>query len=279
MTIPGDPRTIGQITEHYRIERELADRLRVSSKAERGKLYGEVYDELFQRVPHHRQLVKKEGDDDRIIAINRQLDLLRRFLSPQVTYVEIGAGDCRLAKSVASHVKQSYAIDVSAEISSGEVNPPNFDLIISDGTSIPVPDNSADVIFSNQLMEHLHPEDAREQLANLYSALGAGGVYICITPHRFSGPHDISRHFDDVATGLHLKEYTWNELRAMFLKAGFSRLAGMVRMPWGYVTIPVIIGMSLETLASPFAPSIRRRICQEQGLRAVLTRIILIGWK
>ena len=38
-------------------------------------------------------------------------------------------------------------------------------------------------------------------LANLYRALKPGAVYVCITPNRLSGPHDISLYFDSVATG------------------------------------------------------------------------------
>jgi len=88
--------------------------------------------------------------------------------------------------------RQVYAVDVSVE-AVGAIDPPeNFSLIISDGVSVPVPGGSVDVAWSAQLMEHLHPDDAREQLGNIYRALKPGGVYICITPNRISGPHDIS---------------------------------------------------------------------------------------
>jgi len=60
--------------------------------------------------------------------------------------------------------------------------PANFTLIISDGCSIPAQRNSVDVAYSNQLMEHLHPDDALEQVHNVLDVLKPGGVYICITP-------------------------------------------------------------------------------------------------
>ena len=41
------------------------------------------------------------------------------------------------------------------------------------------------------------------------------GVYICITPNRVSGPHDVSRGFDEVATGFHMHEYTGREIRPL----------------------------------------------------------------
>jgi SAM-dependent methyltransferase len=52
-------------------------------------------------------------------------------------------------------------------------------------------------------MEHLHPDDASEQLANVYRALKPGGVYCCVTPNRISGLHDIPVYFDTVSQGLH----------------------------------------------------------------------------
>ena len=60
----------------------------------------------------------------------------------------------------------------------------NFELIISDGISIPVPAGSIDFAYSNQLMEHLHPDDAESQLENVFTALRPGGAYLCITPNR-----------------------------------------------------------------------------------------------
>ena len=105
-------------------------------------------------------------------------------------------------------MRQVYALDVSAEITSRVSLPSNFKLILSDGTSVPLPPESVDVAYSNQLMEHLHPDDALEQLQGIWRALRPGGVYICLTPNRVNGPHDISQYFDSVATGFHLKEYT-----------------------------------------------------------------------
>jgi len=46
-------RSAADIEHHYRIEIELADRLRSAPPSERLGLYGEVYDELYRRVPNH----------------------------------------------------------------------------------------------------------------------------------------------------------------------------------------------------------------------------------
>ena len=136
----------------------------------------------------------------------------------------MGPGDCSLSLEVAKCVKKVYAIDVSRQITKNFSVPENLELIISDGSSIPVPENSINIAYSNQLMEHLHPDDAVEELQNIYKALMPGGIYICITPSRLSGPHDISAYFEKVAKGFHLKEYTNAELTKLFRKVGFSKI-------------------------------------------------------
>lgn len=221
--MPNESRTLERLRRHYEIERELADRLRTASSEERRELYARVYDELFQRVPDHPQVTRQDDLQETARDVQAQLRLVEPFLDRTVRFLEVGAGDCAVSTAVASRVAHVYAIDVSAEIVSGAEAPDNLELVLSDGISVPVPVDSIDVAFSNQLMEHLHPEDALAQLRNVYDALASGGVYVCVTPNRLTGPHDISRHFDDVATGFHLREYTIKELRRAFLDVGFRR--------------------------------------------------------
>lgn len=214
MRIPKSERkTLDQLREQYEVEKELAERLRSADKEERRYLYTVLNDEFYRRVPHRSPL-----------TVSVQVKLLRHFLNPEFTFLEVGPGDCNLAFEVAKFVKKVYAVDVSKEITKTLRRPKNFDLAISDGCNIPVPKNSVNVAYSNHLMEHLHPDDTLEQLRNIYAALALGGCYISLTPNRLSGPHDISKYFDNVARGLHLKEYTTTELAGIFKIAGFSKI-------------------------------------------------------
>src|SRR5690242_1063346 len=179
MALPGDEQE--RLREHYLVERELADRLRAAGPDDRRRLYSEVYDELFRRVPHHPQLRWKEDDAQARARVEAQLRLLRRFLRVGETFLEIGAGDCRVSKAVAATAREVYAVEVSDEITRGLELPSNVQVVISDGASIPVPSGSVDLAYSNSLMEHLHPDDAREQLANVFEALAPGGRYLCVT--------------------------------------------------------------------------------------------------
>ncbi|MEZ4863304.1 MAG: methyltransferase domain-containing protein [Caldilineaceae bacterium] len=218
------PRTDAQLYEHYTIEKELAARLRTATKGERRHLYNVVYDERLQRIPHHPLLTKAQDQAAQQRAVTPQVRLLQPYLKAATRFLEIGPGDGALALAVAQQVKQVYAVDVSEGLVLTATRPANFQFIVTDGIKIPLPPTSVDLAYSNQLMEHLHPEDAAEQLHNLHAALAPGAKYICITPNRLSGPWDISRHFDTLATGLHLKEYTVTELAATLHAAGFAHV-------------------------------------------------------
>ncbi|MDP9178576.1 MAG: class I SAM-dependent methyltransferase, partial [Gemmatimonadota bacterium] len=73
-----------------------------------------------------------------------------------------------------------------------------------------------------------------------------------------SGPHDISKDFDEEATGLHLKEYTNTELRALFMRAGFSDCRCYATVNGGYAELPSFVLSSLEKLLILCPASVRR---------------------
>jgi SAM-dependent methyltransferase len=274
----GEPRTPAELREHYEIEKELANRLRAAPQAGRLELYGPVYNELFQRVPLHPQLVKKTDPEPFAWSIERQSVILEPFLRPDATFLEVGAGDCALSVAVSPRVRKVYAVDVSDEIMKDLELPANVEGRLSDGTNMPVPPGSIDVAYSNQVMEHLHPEDAGEQLRNIFDSLARGGVYVCITPNRVSGPHDISKYFDDVATGFHLKEYTFRELRRLFEAVGFSRVTACVGGRGRYFrTHPLPVEMTERVLAR-FPASARKRVANQLLVSGVLG-IRIIGRK
>lgn len=239
-----------QLRHHYDVEKALAARLRRASKAERRELYSSLYDELYRQVPFHPQLTRKKSAAQLEKYASRHLEILRGFLTPATTFLEIGPGDCSLAYLVCQEVKQVYAVDVSDEITKSASPPDNFHLFLSDGSSIPVPEGSIDAAYSNSLIEHLHPDDVRDQVENIYTALAANGHYVCVTPNATLGPHDVSKHFDDVATGFHLKEYTISELKALLESVGFSNIRVLVGLKHRFFNLPAWPVIGFERLVA-----------------------------
>lgn len=270
-----------QLEEHYQVEKRLAEQLRNANKAERKGLYTSLYDQLYTRVTHVPKLKRKADPEATAWVVAQRLQLLSQYLKPDLTFLEIGPGDCSLSVKISRQVKQVYALDVSNEITKNLDMPDNFELIISDGCNVPVPAETVQLAYSHQLMEHLHPEDAEEQLSGIYQAIAPGGKYICITPNRLSGPHDISRYFDDVATGFHLKEYTVSEIYQLFKQVGFSKVVWVknkgkitLRFSLSFATIPFIKGLEWGLDRLPFA--LRRKVANTPLLFRGMT---IIGTK
>jgi SAM-dependent methyltransferase len=211
-----------------------------------------VYDELFERVPDHPQLTRRAAAEEQAAYAQQQVALIRRILAPGGSYVEIGAGDCATVRRVAEFAGSAIAVEVSTDIIPSDL-PPNVRVAISDGVTVPVAAGSADLVYSNQLMEHLHPDDAMQQLRNIATALRPGGRYLCITPNRLTGPHDISAGFSDEARGFHLREYTYGELAATFRRAGLSRLRVLERPPGRWSTRTALLPLGPYVLIERLA--------------------------
>jgi 2-polyprenyl-3-methyl-5-hydroxy-6-metoxy-1,4-benzoquinol methylase len=269
--------TPAQLREHYELEKELASRLRSASATERKRLYTELYDELFRCIPHHPQLTGRASMEARKAAAERQVRFLCALSSdPKPVFLEVGPGDCLISLSMANHAAHVYAADVSSEITNHIRPPQNFSLVLSDGSSVDVQNESVDIAFSNQLMEHLHPDDSIAQLRNIYLALKPGGRYFIITPSRFSGPHDVSRHFDEVATCFHLREYSIDELIDECRKAGFSRFLVYIGKDGRYLRVPVWLIRIVEKTAILLPKKLRKSapVRLMLGLRLVAERSI-----
>jgi ubiquinone/menaquinone biosynthesis C-methylase UbiE len=271
-------RSWDQIREHYELEKQLASRLRNAPAEDRTHLYSSLYDELYRSLPHHPRRTRRLSREDTVRAVAHEMRFLRPFFRSDSVYLEVGPGDCALALEVSRMVTTVYAVDVSKEATSNLAMPENFRLIISNGVDIPVPANSVDIAYSNQLMEHLHPDDAFAQLRYLFRALKEGGAYICLTPNRISGPHDISRYFDTSPTGFHLKEYSVGELDHLFRSVGFSKTRSYVGLKVTYLGLPPAPIAVCEMLLSTVPFFLRTMLARNLPL-SLLLGIRLVGTK
>ncbi|MBK8019085.1 MAG: methyltransferase domain-containing protein [Betaproteobacteria bacterium] len=261
------------VRHQYEVEKALAAKLRAAPAEERRHLYAQVYDEMFRLCPDHPQLVRKRDPSADAAKIERQLTILRNYVRPEHTYLEIGPGDCALTVAMARIAHRCIAVDVSTEVTRHAHWPDNMELIISDGSSIPVPSGSVDVAYSNQLMEHLHPDDAGTQLVNIVAALKPGGLYLCCTPNRLSGPHDISGPFDEVATGFHLREYTIRETMDLFRRAGFRRFGGSVVVRGRFYRHPLAPLLPVEAVLGALPRGLCQAIADSRWPRLLLGSI------
>ncbi len=262
-------RTFDQVMNHYLVEKDIAERLKKADREGRRRICATMYDELFLRVPDHPRLTRRTDERLTQIANQGKLSIVRRFLKPSSVFIEFASGDCRFAMEAARYAKTVYAIDISDQRSPNQAVPDNFTLIIYDGYQVdPILDGSVDLIFSDQFLEHLHPEDTRLHLELAYRLLKPGGQYVFRTPHAFVGPHDVSQYFSHDPQGFHLKEWTYSEFKQVLQELRFSQSYGIwqakgvsLQMPYLYFQgceqmLALLPHNYKRTLSRYFVPSI-----------------------
>lgn len=262
-----DDRSPDRVLAHYRLERKLANRLRSATRGARLTLYAQIYKELFASLPDHPQRLRQHPDSCHVPA---QMSKIRKEVHRKSVFLEIGCGDAALGFAVANSAHSVYGIDVTDALIDLRAAPPNFRFLRTDGIKIPLPDAAADFAFSNQLVEHLHPEDAADHVREVCRVLRHGGRYLCITPSRVTGPHDISCYFDYESTGLHLQEYDYGTLRATFRDAGF-RAISCTTWIWGHqLWLPYSFLRAMEASLLSLPPRWRARLTRPGSIQAVL---------
>lgn len=121
------------------------------------------------RLAAERLRVDAEHIERRQRDAERQLAILKPQLALEAVFMEVGCGDCALARRVAGEVERVYALDVSEDLMGRLGGPPNLVRIVHDGVRIPVPEASVDVAYSRRLVI--------SQLSGICRALKDGGVY------------------------------------------------------------------------------------------------------
>ena len=216
-------RTTAQLRNHYEVEKELAKRLKASNREGRKALYEVMYDELFEKVPDHPRLTIRANPTLTLKKNENKLKMVRRLLNRRTVFAEFAPGDCEFCFFIADQVRQVYAMDISDQTNQTKKRPDNFELIVYDGYALDMAKSSIDLLFSDQFIEHLHPEDVPHHYALAHSLLVPGGKYVFRYPHRYRGPSDISRLFSDTPEGFHLNESTFTETVEHLKRAGFSQ--------------------------------------------------------
>jgi SAM-dependent methyltransferase len=137
-----------------------------------------------------------------------------------------------------------------------------FEFKVFDGFDLGLPPGSLDLAYSHDVAEHLHPDDLFDQLRSVQRSLRPGGMYVCVTPNRISGPHDISRHFSATPRGFHLREYTSTELADVFRGAGFTSVKIFVAVNGRHLSplLPTKLARPLEAPLGALPKAVRRNL-------------------
>lgn len=216
--------------------------------------------ESFGSVRHYAKLIKK---------------LLRDILNKKgnCMFLEAGIGTGKIIKEIAvlpnvnvmgcdTYIDRSY---ISANINV-------FECTIYEFLN-KLEDNSIDVFYWNDVMEHIPEDEIKEHIKLLHKKMAPGGLIITITPNRLKGPCDITWHFEPhgtIAKGFHFHEYTFQEVLNIFkeynLVSAYSIL-GYTKKGW-YVLMPVCadkIKLFIEKIAAVLPYIIKRPVVAVAG--------------
>ncbi|MEO7803955.1 MAG: class I SAM-dependent methyltransferase [Actinomycetota bacterium] len=278
------------ILRHWELEKELTGRLLGSQPSNRWQIFEECYTTLYSELAW---LNDKTPSD---VASGRGHSEWARFIGPPPKYVyEVGSGKGALITYLAGSGYVCRGSEVTK--TRGEAlteQHSNLSWGITDGVHLDEfePAAAYDAVISDQVIEHLHPDDLSEHFRGAFAILKHGGRYVFSTPHRFYGPMDVSRVFKcDTPKGMHLKEYTFAELVNAARQAGFGSFAAPLRVPrkvrrlFGGRPEPrnsrAYLGylMALETVIGTVSPHARRRKIARAARAILFDGVIVAAFK
>jgi len=238
------------ILKHWELEKRLTIQLLDSTPEKRWETFECAYTTLYSEL----DWLNKLTGPDPTLPPSKEFSTWPFVIGklPKKIY-EIGSGKGELISYLANYGYQCKGTEITRE--RGEkhiIKVPNLSWGLSDGVHLNQFEaiDFYDVVISNQVIEHLHPDDLIKHFMGVRSILIKDGRYLFTTPHKFVGPADISRVFKrDIPIGMHLKEYSYREIRTLLGQAGFTKHFALWSIPQ---KITNLLGMSFKPKYSAF---------------------------
>lgn len=129
------------------------------------------------------------------------------------------------------------------------------------------------MIYWNDVMEHIAPDEVLLYLKRLHDLLAPGGTLVTITPNWLRRPSDITADFNPPRTqsrGLHLKEYRLAEVVRLLKMAGFNRISGPLCAVRGRLIVSRFSALTLKTAVEPILNRLPLKIMRTWTTRLAL---------
>lgn len=221
------------VLTHWELEKRLRDELLESTPENRWDVFERCYSKLYSDLDWLNQLGKTDAPRDTPEVIYGHWKHV--VGSPPLRIYEVGSGKGQLIEYLAKSGFECKATEITRERGNKWVSPhPNLTWGVSDGIHLDQfePAGCYDVVISNQVVEHMHPDDLLDHFKAVAAILSSQGRYIFSTPHAYTGPSDVSAVFQrDQPMGMHLKEYNYSELGSLLSQAGFQQVDAPLRFP------------------------------------------------
>lgn len=193
------------------------------SDMQRKEIYKNAYD-LFTKLQLERGAID-QGINTQII--NFAIPFIR-----QKDILEIGSGAGTFADRIIGLVKSYSFVEPShdscqllLEKLSGHEKLRYFHQgVIQELSGIEL---DVDVVYCNDVYEHLHLDDTRRMIEVSYKILRKTGRILIVASNRLYGPFDGTERYrgkGSIATGLHINETTYQEITEVLRRAGFKKV-------------------------------------------------------
>ena len=107
-------------------------------------------------------------------------DFFQKFISPDSALLDIGAGYCEFINNIKA--KEKYAVDLNPD--TARFAAADIKVITCQATNINIPDNSIDVIFISNFLEHMETKDEVLSVLNeAYRVCRPGGTILVLQPN------------------------------------------------------------------------------------------------
>jgi len=105
-----------------------------------------------------------------------------QLITSRQSILDFGCGTGRLTEFMAKDFKKVIGVDISGTmIAQGKIrlgSLKNVELIEIDGSSLPLPDKSIDLVFSYLVFQHIKTREMVERaFADIYRVLAPGGIF------------------------------------------------------------------------------------------------------
>ena len=236
------------ILKHWELEKRLTRELLECSPENRWGIFERCYSTLYGELWWLNRFINAGSA---LPPSQRYKNWVCLIGQPPKKIYEIGSGKGDMITYLARCGFKCRATEITRERGQKHAfEHPNLSWGISDGVHLERFEdlNSYDVVVSDQVIEHLHPDDLYEHFKGVLSILSSRGRYIFVTPHRYMGPSDVSRVFKcDKPMGMHLKEYTYQGLKELLKRAGFKDIQAVLAIP---PKVTQLFGISVKPRAS-----------------------------
>ncbi len=222
---------VDNLIKAFEIEKLFHEQiLKEKSFEKRQKLYKNVYNTVHPLYGKEEiDIQKSKNPKDKVVR------LFRKELEGK-SILDVGCGEGYFLESVSRNLKHKDLVGIDVSTPHLPKQNEKIEFISSNIVRFDI-HRQFDVVFSDQVLEHIAPADLTTHLASIRTSLISGGLLIINLPNRLFGPNDVTRIIDfsytgkTKAQGTHLNESTYGEIISVLESNGFRDFRTVLPIP------------------------------------------------